>query len=397
MASIGTFVIYIIMISAIIGAVASIIDSESALGKEFNAGLHAIGYIFIPVAGIMASIPFLSAFVDTVVGPVFAAVGADPALAATSIIAVDMGGYQLAKELALSNEGWIIASIAGFMAGATIIFTIPVGLAMLDKEDHQYMAVGIMCGLLSIPIGVFVSSVILAAMDVKIRPDINTTTEATFTLMLGIGEILRNIAPLVVFCAALAAGLKLFPQLMIRLFLGFGRIMYAAITLVLVFSIVEYFTGIFSTTFGRWGFAPIIADSEDQFRALEIAGYIGIMLCGAFPMVWMLNHFLHRPMQWFGTKLGLSSAGTTGLLAASANVLAMFRLIKDMPPRDKVLVISFAVCGAFMFGDHLAFSANFQPTIILPLLLGKLSGGVAGFALAIWVLSSTTSREDAVS
>ena len=397
MANIGTFVIYIIMISAIVGAVASIIDSESALGKEFNAGLHAIGYIFIPVAGIMASIPYLSAFVDTVVGPVFAAVGADPALAATSIIAVDMGGYQLAKELALSNEGWIIASIAGFMAGATIIFTIPVGLAMLDKEDHQYMAVGIMCGLLSIPIGVFVSSVILAAMDVKIRPDIDTTTEATFTLMLSIGEILRNIAPLVVFCAALAAGLKLFPQMMIRLFLGFGRIMYAAITLVLVFSIVEYFTGIFSTAFGSWGFAPIIADAEDQFRALEIAGYIGIMLCGAFPMVWMLNHFLHRPMQWVGTKLGLSSAGTTGLLAASANVLAMFRLIKDMPPRDKVLVISFAVCGAFMFGDHLAFSANFQPTIILPLLLGKLSGGVAGFALAIWVLSSTTSREDAVS
>jgi ethanolamine transporter len=36
-----------------------------------------------------------------------------------------------------------------------------------------------------------------------------------------------------------------------------------------------------------------------------------------------------------------------------------------------------------MFGDHLAFSANFQPTIILPLLLGKLAGGIAGFAIAM--------------
>ncbi|AUH33079.1 hypothetical protein CUV01_06460 [Paracoccus tegillarcae] len=44
-----------------------------------------------------------------------------------------MGGDQLAKTLALSNEGWIIASITGFMAGATIIFTIPVGRAIWRK------------------------------------------------------------------------------------------------------------------------------------------------------------------------------------------------------------------------------------------------------------------------
>ena len=130
MAQIGTFVIYIIMICAVIGAIASIVDSDSPLGREFSAGLHAIGYIFIPVAGIMASIPYLSAFVDAVAGPLFHAVGADPAMAATSIIAVDMGGYQLAKALAQSQEGWIMASVTGFMAGATIIFTIPVGLAL---------------------------------------------------------------------------------------------------------------------------------------------------------------------------------------------------------------------------------------------------------------------------
>ncbi len=109
-------------------------------------------------------------------------------------------------------------------------------------------------------------------------------------------------------------------------------------------------------------------------------------------MGWRLNQFQQKPLQWVGVRLGLSSAGTAGLLAASANVLAMFRLIKDMPPRDKVLVISFAVCGAFMFGDHLAFSANFQPTIILPLLLGKLAGGVAGFALAVWVLAARSKQ-----
>lgn len=382
MAYIGTFVIYIIMICAVIGAIASILDSESPLGKEFNAGLHSIGYIFIPVAGIMASIPYLSAFISAVIGPLFQAVNADPAMAATALIAVDMGGYQLAKGLALTQEGWIMASITGFMAGATIIFTIPVGLAMLDKQDHQYMVVGVMCGVLSIPIGVLVSCLALGVTDIAVRPDIATTGEATYALAMNTMQVMRNIAPLIVFCLVLAACLKFFPTALIRLFLGFGRVMYAAITMVLVFFIVEYFTGFFSAIFGSWGFAPIIADAEDQFRALEIAGYIGIMLCGAFPMVYLMNRFLQRPMQWVGQRLGLSPSGTAGLLAAAANVLAMFRLIKDMPPRDKVLVIAFAVCGAFMFGDHLAFSANFQPTIVLPLLLGKLVGGVAGFAIA---------------
>ena len=182
MAHIGTFVIYLIMICAILGAVASIFAPESPLGKEFNAGLHAIGYIFIPVAGIMAAIPYLSAFIKTVIGPLFLAMKIDPAMAATSIIAVDMGGYQLAKALALSNEGWIMASITGFMAGATIIFTIPVGLTMLDKKEHPYMAVGIMCGVMTIPIGVLVSCLILGVMEVSVRPEVNTSGEATYLL-----------------------------------------------------------------------------------------------------------------------------------------------------------------------------------------------------------------------
>ncbi|MCY1462014.1 Ethanolamine utilization protein, EutH [compost metagenome] len=81
----------------------------------------------------------------------------------------------------------------------------------------------------------------------------------------------------------------------------------------------------------------------------------------------------------------MSPVGAAGLLAASANILAMFRLVAEMPPKDKVLVIAFAVCAAFTFGDHMAFSANFQPTLILPLIIGKLSGGLIGLTLAYWL------------
>ncbi|MNE93241.1 Ethanolamine utilization protein, EutH [compost metagenome] len=48
-------------------------------------------------------------------------------------------------------------------------------------------------------------------------------------------------------------------------------------------------------------------------------------------------------------------------------------------------MIAFSVCAAFTFGDHMAFSANFQPTLILPLIIGKLSGGLIGMAIAYWL------------
>lgn len=400
MEHIGTFVIYIIMMCAIAGAVASIFNNETGLGKEFVAGLHSIGPIFIPVAGIMASIPYLSKFISSLVGPLHTMLGADPAIAATTVIAADMGGYQLAKALAQSPEGWIMAVVVGFMAGATIIFSIPVGLAMLNKRDHKYMALGIMSGVLSIPAGVVITCLLIGFFGTNIRADIAATGTPDLPVDLSLSTILRNIFPLILFCVALATGLRFLPGLMIAIFLWFGRIMYAAITLVLVSSIVEYFTSAFSTVLGGWGFAPIIADSEDQFRALEIAGYIGIMLCGAFPMVYLLNRYLAKPMEKAGSRLGLSSAGAAGLLAASANILAMFRLVETMPPKDKVLVIAFAVCAAFTFGDHLAFSANFQPTIILPLLLGKIGGGLIGFAIAMYLSvpqALEIQREEAIS
>ena len=385
MENIGTYIIYLIMACAVIGAIASIVDAESALGKEFTAGLHSIGPIFIPVAGIMASIPYISSFIATFIAPIFLWMGADPGIAGPIFIASDMGGYQLAHSLAQSPEGWILGLLTGFQSGATVIFVIPVGLAMLRKVDHKYMALGVMAGLLTIPLSILVIALVTQFLGLGVRADVATTGAATQALHFTLPMLLRNLMPLILFCLALAAALRYLPGLMVTLFLKLGQLLYLLVTLVLVASIVEYFTSAFSHLFGGWGFAPIIADQADQFRALEIAGYIGIMLCGAFPMVYLIKRFLSRPIEKVATRLGLSAVGAAGVLAASCNILAMFRLVQDMPAKDKVMVIAFSVCAAFTFGDHLAFSANFQPTLILPLIIGKLTGGALGMLLAYWL------------
>ncbi len=385
MDQIGNYVLYVIMFCAVLGAFAAIRDSEKGLGREFMEGIHATGHIFVPAAGIMASIPYLTVLIESVFGPFFDALNADPALAATMIIASDMGGYHLAAALTESKEALIMALITGFMGGATIVFSIPMGLAMLDKRDHKYMALGIMSGILSIPVGVLIASVVLMLSNPSVREVVATNGEATYQLAMSLGGIFANLLPIIVFVVALAAGLRFLPDLMIKGFIAFGRGLDAMIKLVLVFSIVEYFTGFFTVIFGGWGFHPIIADAEDQTRALETAGYIGIMLAGAFPMVYLLRKYLGRPLEALGGKVGLSAVGSAGMLATIANILAMFRLVRFMPPKDKVINIAFGVCAAFLLGDHLSFTANFQPTIILPVLIGKILAGFTAVGLAYWL------------
>ena len=378
---IGTIVVYIIMACAIAGCLASVIKPESELGQQFVAGIDSIGPIFLPVAGIMASAPYLTAFVSAVFGPAYSAVGADPAMLG-GVLAIDMGGYQLADALAETRESWIMAMVTGYMAGATIVFSIPVALKMLEKRDRKYLALGVMSGLLAIPIGVLVASAIIAVSHPMVREVVSTNADATYQLALSWGQIGVNLIPLIIICVALAAGLKFKPDAMIKGFIVFGRVMESALKIVFVLVVVEYFTGVWSTLFGSFGFDPIIADEEDIFRALEVSGAIGMMLCGAFPMVYLIRRYLAKPLAKIGGAVGLSSDATAGLLAGSANVLALFSMVKDLRAKDKVICMAFAVCCAFLFGDHLSFTANFQPNLIVVVLAGKLAAGICAIVFA---------------
>ncbi|MDO5662091.1 MAG: ethanolamine utilization protein EutH [Brachybacterium sp.] len=392
MEHIGTAVIWLMMAFVALGAVGAIVDDTKGIGKEFKEGIHSIGPIFLPVAGIMASVPYLATFVEVITGRVFAAMGADPAMAAGALIAGDMGGYSLAEVTARSESAWVMAAATAFMSGATIVFSIPVGLAMLERRHHRYLALGVMSGVLTIPIGVFVTTAILKLTRTPLRDSLDTSADPTISFSLTWGEIFANLLPIIIFVVVLALCLRFATTFMIGAFLVFGRLLDAGLKLVLALVIIEYFTGGVSTLWAGWGFDPIIADSDDQFRALEIAGYIGIMLAGAFPMVYVIKTVLARPLEMVGGVVGISPAGMAGILAASANILAMYRLIPSMPARDRVLAIAFSVCAAFTFGDHLAFMANFQPTMVAPLVIGKLLAGVLAMILAVWLAVPTAER-----
>ena len=340
---------------AVLGAVDRVIGNRFGIGEKFEEGILAMGSLAMAMLGVICLAPVLAAVLKPVVVPVFSALGADPAMFAGSILACDMGGGPLAAELTADADAAALGGvITGSMLGATLVFTLPVAMGILEERDRPAMAKGVLCGIVTIPVGVLAGG--LAAG-------------------FGIGMILRNLLPIVIFAALIALGLWKAEGAMIRGFAAFGKGVVAVITLALAAAILEELTG--------FSLIPGLAPLSEGF---EIVGEIAIVLAGAFPLVYVVTKIFHRPLMKLGKILGINDPAAAGLVASLANSIATFGMVKDMDERGKVVNIAFAVSAAFVFGDHLGFAAGFAPEMILPMIVGKLVGGAAAVAVALLVV-----------
>lgn len=337
---------------ALLGAADRLIGNRFGLGKEFEEGILAMGSLAMAMAGIITLAPVLANLLKPVVVPVFGFLGADPAMFAGTILACDMGGGALAMELTEDTQAAMLGGVlTGSMLGATIVFTIPVALGILREEDQPAMAKGILCGIVTIPIGVFAGGLV-----------------AGFS----VGMVLRNLIPIVLIAALIALGLWKAERAMVRGFAVFGKAVVAVVTVGLATGIVEALTGFVLIA----GMAPI----EEAFYTV---GAIAIVLAGAFPLVLVLTKLLKKPLMKLGGLLGINDTAAAGLIASLANSIATFGMVKDMNQRGKVVNIAFAVSAAFVFGDHLGFTAGFAPEMLPAMIVGKLAGGISAVLVAM--------------
>lgn len=386
-------IIWIMMFCAVLGVIGYIRNPDKGIGREFESAFHYLGTVFIPFAGMLSAMPLIEKGVLFAFGGLFEAIGADVAVAGSIVVAPDMGGYQLANALADSPETWIIAMFVSYLSGPIIAYSIPVGFAMLDKRDYKYFGLGTMAGLLSIPFGVFTMAAILKFSGTKIRPELSNTMESTLDLNITWWQIWINLVPLIVFCIVLAILLKLFMDVMVKIFLVFGRFLEIAIRIVLVLAIIDYFTGFFTGTFGdKWPFEPVIADEVDQFRALELSGYVVLMMAGAFPMVYLLKKYIGNGAKKVGAKIGFSGNGAIAIIASWAEQIIVFSIFDRIRPVDKVKCIGYTICGAWLLAAHLSITATFQPNLIAIIMVGKIVGGILGILFAIWFAVPTARR-----
>lgn len=346
--------IYMMAAFAVLGALDRIFGNRLGLGKEFEDGIQAMGALALAMVGIIALAPVLASLLRPVVVPVYAFLGADPAMFAGTILACDMGGAALARELTQNADAALLGGLlAGSTLGATIVFTIPVAMGILRPEDTPALAKGILAGVVTIPVGILAGGVV-----------------AGFS----IGMILRNLIPIVLIAALIALGLWKAEKAMIKGFSLFGKGIIALITVGLAAAIVQSLTGV--------AIIPGMAPIEDGFLTV---GAIAIVLAGAFPLVYVVTKLLRRPLLRFGKLLGINDTAAAGLVASLANSIATFGLVKDMDDRGKVVNIAFAVSAAFVFGDHLGFTAGFAPQMLPAVIVGKLVGGISAAAVALWM------------
>lgn len=345
---------------AVLGAIDRIFGNRWGLGKEFEEGILAMGSLALAMVGIVCLAPVLAALLKPVVVPVYTFLGADPAMFAGSLLACDMGGGALARQLTDDPQAAALGGvITGSMLGATVVFTIPVAMGILRKEDRPVMAKGILCGIVTIPLGVLAGGL-----------------TAGFPLTM----VLRNLVPIVLIALLIALGLWRAENAMVRGFEVFGKLVVAVATVGLAAAIGEALTGY-----------PIIRGMEPISEGFETVGVIAIVLAGAFPLVFVLTKLLRSPLLAAGGLLGINDAAAAGLLASLANSIAAFGMVKDMNERGKVVNIAFAVSGAFVFGDHLGFTAGFAPEMMGAMIAGKLVGGLTAIAAA-WILTRKSEK-----
>ncbi|QIB70436.1 ethanolamine utilization protein EutH [Aminipila butyrica] len=365
--TVNSVIITIMTIFMLIGAIDKIRGNKLGYGEQFDEGFMAMGPLAIAMAGVVAAAPVLSILLKPIIAPIYTLVGADPAMFATTLLACDMGGYPLAMQLA-ENEtmGNFAGLILGSMMGPTIVFTIPVALSIIKKKDRPYLAAGILAGLITIPIGCIAGGLVMNMTPYKIS-------------ML---TILINLIPVIIVAGLIVLGLWFKPASMINGFNKFGTAVTVIITIFTAIAIFQYETGIMFPLFD----IMVDPDKNGGVNGLEsgllVCGQIACVLVGAFPMVKWITKTFGTALEKIGGTLGMNESGSAGMVATLANNIAMFNIMGDMNPKAKLLNVAFAVSAAFVFGDHLGFTAGNNPDMIFPVVVGKLVAGITALILA---------------
>lgn len=356
---INDIILYIMVCFLCLGAIDKCIGNRMGLGQKFNEGIMAMGTLTLSMVGIISIAPVLAGFLIPVIAPIYAFMGADPSSFANTLLALDMGGYALAKEMALSPEAELFSWVfLGTMMGPTIVFTIPVALGIIEKEDYPYFAKGILLGIITVPFGCFVGGIVAN---------------------LSLNIILSNLIPTTIFSVIIAIGLWKAADKMIKGFHFFGKCIEILAILSLTAIIIETLTGLI-----------IIPHMTPLAEGMQIVGMIAIVLAGAFPMVAFITKMFQNHLEKLGNFFGINSTATTGLVASLAHHIPMLTMLKNMDPRGKVINIAFAVSGAFVFGSHLGFVAGIQKEMVFAMIVGKLTGGIAAVVLAIVTTPKST-------
>ena len=348
---INQIIINIIVFFMLLAAADRCLGNRFGLGKQLDEALQTIGPMCIPMVGMILLSPLIGNLLTPLVRPFFLALNADPAMFAGCILACDMGGYSLAETMAMSQEAANLSGcILGTSLGGVISFIMPVGISMLRKDYRPYFAVGVLAGVITVPAGLLVGGFV-----------------AGYSATL----VICNTLPILLLSLVLALALWKAQRATIRIFEWFGFLITGVATAGFAIGIVQELTSF-----------VIIPGLTSVLEGIQVVGSVAIVLCGAYPLLYLVNRVAKKHIEKISTYMGVDSNSVTGILGGFANIMPVLNLCNKMSPAGVTVALAFAVSGSCMFGDYLGFVASVNREMIVPMLFAKAVGSLSAVLLA---------------
>ena len=348
------FVSIIMVIFSLLAAVDRMIGNRFGLGKEFEKGFMLLGTMALSMIGMIIISPFIADLLEPVLGFVAGTLHIDPSILPASLFANDMGGAPLSVEVATDEKmGLFNALVVSSMMGCTVSFTIPYALGIVKREQHRELLLGLLCGIVTIPVGCFVSGLICA---------------------IPLGALLMNLLPLVIFSGVIGCGLLFFPNACVKIFGAFGIFIRALITVGLALGVLRFLTG-----------KEVIPGLATLEEGMAVCMNAAAVMSGAFPLMYLVSRLLAKPLKLLGGKIGINETSAMGLVSSLATSMTTFEMMNRMDKKGTLLNSAFAVSAAFTFAGHLAFTLAFDAEYLPGMIVGKLVAGVLALLLAVFI------------
>jgi len=354
-----TYLTIAIIIFSVLGALDRILGNRFGLGKEFEKAFQLLGAMALSMIGMIVLAPFFAELMKPISDFMADKLHLDASIVPALLFANDMGGASLAVEMAINKEiGLYHALVVSSMMGCTISFTVPYALGVVRKEQHNDLLLGLLCGVVTIPLGCFVSGLVCR---------------------IPITMLLLHLLPLVILSGVIAVGLFLLPEMCIKIFKAFGMLITAVITVGLSLGMINFLTG-------REIFKGLATINEGALVCVNAS----VVLSGSFPLMLVLAKLLSRPLGAIGKRMGLNEISVIGFVSGLASSATSFGMMDKMDKKGVVMNAAFCVSGAFTVGSHLAFTMAFDSTYVLPVVVGKLIAGVSAVILSAIIYNKTS-------
>jgi len=347
--------LYVMLGFSLLGGIDKLLNNRFGLGVKFDEGFKAMGSLALTIIGIYSLSPVIAKGILPLLGPLSSWMNVDPSVFVSSILATDLGAFNTSVEIARDPAiGVFNGAILASTLGATISFTVPVAINLITEDDFQYFAKGILAGIVTVPLGMVISGLMMN---------------------IGLGRIVWNLLPVGVFSLIIAYGLIKSQEKTMFVFRWLGKVILGISTFGLILGILDFSLGIVLIE-------GLISLEEATILVLSIS----IVLSGAYPMLFFLSRRLHRVLRLVTERYDIDDFSILGLFSSLASCLPMLGVYHEMNWKGKILNAAFAVSGAYVFGGQLGYVTSVAPQVVNAFIIGKLAAGISSIFVALYLI-----------